>query len=110
MTLKDQIDAEVKAIREVLGRMRDSLTKVEKAFPAAVRQTGEVRHLQIDINSRLQQILVLAGKEVMLGGMEQATRQDLHSEYELMQPRALMLESLHRAGDHTLDDEEGVKP
>jgi hypothetical protein len=86
VTLKDQIDAAVLSASSDLGEIREQLNGIK----------------------------VIVAKEIMMGHEEQATRRDRAEDMELFagqarseRPPALLLASLHRACDHTLDDEEG---
>lgn len=82
-TLQEQIQGELAALRELLGRQRTRLTALEHALPAAVTWTGEVRHLQIDMTDRLNRIAAFVGKEVMIGEIPPARRQETAAEMEL---------------------------
>ena len=124
MTLKDELDAVVKSAISDMGEIREQLTELEHAMPGACGRTANIRQIMMTLATRLTGIKVIAAKEVMCGNEEPATKQECTEDLELFAnaPRndgslkpyrplpyhSAMLESLHRAGDHTLDDEEGA--
>lgn len=116
MTLKDEIDAAVKSAISDMGEIRAELSALEHAIPVACGRTQNIRHIMMTLATRLQGIKVIAGKEVMVGNEDPATRQERTEDMELFAARTLLvsktadpalLASLHRAGDHTLDDDTG---
>jgi hypothetical protein len=114
VTLKDQIDAAVLSASSDLGEIREQLTALEHSMPAVCGRTLNIRQIMMTLATRLNGIKVIVAKEIMMGHEEQATRRDRAEDMELFagqarseRPPALLLASLHRACDHTLDDEEG---
>lgn len=116
MSLKDEIDAVVHSAVSDMGEIREQLTALEHALPAVCGRTGNVRQIMMTLASRLLSLKVIVAKEVMLGHEAQAMRQDGAEDMELFAmyvrhevTQEQMLASLHRANDHTLDDEEGAE-
>lgn len=116
MTLKDQLDAVVKSAISDMGEIRAELTALEHAMPGACRRTANIRQIMMTLTTRLTGIKVIAAKEVMVGNEEPATRQERPEEMELFaragarhsrpeNEHELMLASLHRVGDHSLDED-----
>ena len=117
MTLKDELDAVVKSAISDMGEMRAELTELEHAMPCACGRTAKIRQIMMTLTTRLTGIKVIVAKEVMCGNEEPATKQEDIRNLPLFAAgvqcgrsvtTALMLASLHRAGDHTLDDESEV--
>lgn len=135
MTLKDELDAVVKSAVSDMGEIRAQLTALEHAMPGVCGRTGNIRQIMMTLTTRLTGIKVIAAKEVMCGNEEPATKQERLEDLELfagvMAPmplpeitpkdlqcvmrhssqargQAALLNSLHRAGDHSLDTEEGA--
>jgi len=122
MTLKDEIDAAVAAAISDMGEIRAELTGLEHAMPGACDRTLKVRQIMMTLATKLTTIKVIAAKEVMCGNEEPATMQARTEDLELFaNVRAnasqcghtgvtleLLRATLHRAGDHSLDDEDEV--
>lgn len=123
MTLKDELDAVVKSAMGDMGEIREQLTALEHAMPAACGRTANIRQIMMTLTTRLTGIKIIAAKEVMVGNEEPATKQDRTEDMELFTnvtrrssqsghtatSLELLRASLHRAGDHSLDDDEGDK-
>ena len=115
MTLKDQLDAVVKSAISDMGEIRAELTELEHAMPGACGRTANIRQIMMTLAARLNGIKVLAAKEVMIGDEEPATKQKGTAGLPLFanagqndiseRTHALMVASLRRAGDRTLDDD-----
>jgi len=121
VTLKDEINAIVKSAVGDMGEIRGKLSELEHSLPHVHRWTGDIRQIMMTLATRLTSLTVVAAKEVMIGNVEPATKQDRTEEMPLFAgiklvtsaavppDRMLLLRSLHRAGDHTLDEEEGAQ-
>ena len=101
---------------DCLGRMRGIIKRLTEAAPGLLSLTMELRHEMMDLTSRLQALRCTQAAQRMTGEApplrEQAPIAEMplfaHKNGHVLTPLDVerMRETLHRAGDHTLDGEE----
>lgn len=111
MTLSDDIKRVITAVRIDLRGVREIASRMGHAAPGLANDAGEIGLRCIDILARLNELEAGAAAKRMVAEEEPLTVQRPVSELALFAgggqecPRSLLLASLHRAGDHTLDDD-----
>lgn len=114
MNLSDDIKRVATAVRIDLRGIREIASRMGHAVPGLAKDAGEIGLRCIDILARLNDLEAGAAAKRMIAEEEPLTAQRPVSELELFTgqaggrecPRHLLLQSLHRSGDHTLDEEE----
>ena len=112
MTLRDEVEVELKGAVDEHERIRTALKRIDASWPGAGDFTLEIRHALMAVNHRYGAIRQSLAKEQMLGRMEPPTVQRSVGTLELFadQPAELsagererMVQTLHRVGDDSLD-------
>lgn len=98
-TLAGREISEAERLRGCEVALRQELTKLEQVHPDLSRLTSGIRVQLCDLLAALNALRVTLGAQAMAEPVTEARAQSLM--------KAARLQSLHRAGDHTLDPEEG---
>jgi hypothetical protein len=130
MSLEPRKEQEIEQITATMALMRAALSRIEHSAPQLTALTLAVRHQMIVLNSQVQALKTTVAAERMTGAQPQVPRQASIEELPIFahghvltalevdaiathpvvtgKPAVRMLSSLHRAGDHTLDEEEAA--
>lgn len=95
---------EQQEVMACLGRMRETIKRLTDAAPSVLTLTLELRHEMIELTSRVTAMQCTQAAQRMTGEAPPLTQTSR------IDDTTLFLKSLHRAGDHTLDDGEEVQP
>jgi len=124
MSLENRMDTEEAAVTACLERLRAKVTRLEQAVPTLIPLTLAVRHEMIDLLSHVRALRTTHAAARMVGLeaplAQQApieelpifnhghvlTAHDVQRMNERPGNASAFLQSLHRAGDHSLDPEE----
>ena len=115
-----QIASVIKGMRSEIGCMREDLTRAGHRHPPVCNAVTDVLQRCMSLLAHVTMLETIAAAKRVVGEHQQLPKQESPESYEL--PFAAgreaeldghrrgidkrLLQTLHRAGDHTLDDEE----
>lgn len=115
MTLSDDVKRIAKGIRDEMDGIRAIARQVGHRHQETTDKMSDIVLRQMSINAYLSELEVVVAAQRMTGGLEPTTPQEPVSALELFShvkplsdaEQQSMARSLHRAGDHSLDEDDG---